>query len=456
MREVMREILYSVMMLAAVTFTACSNEEMSETETPRGLTLSASVENLSTRASMTDQSTSMTDDKGTWKFAFENKDQVSVTNNTISDFYTFQKVGEQFTCTNASATHENVDWYAYFPSNDVNLTGQDGTLNGVANKLAAAGKTEQATTGEKGLAITLKAQVAVLRIVEADKEGALDIHVKTGDNKWVTGLSAQKDETKFDVKTSNTKTTLFSKKNAMAGDFSYVVVPAGVGIEVYNGEVLISKTATGLAAGKYYTITSVPTQGKSYATIDGNKEWVDWVQLWPGGPRFATKNVDKPMTWTEAAKTGKDFAWGENWRTPNADEVTETGKSSDGNSFGGLLAVWDADNDTYISAKDSPSIKVEEKHTNTVEDDIVIFTGVYAGYTKTQLTLYNKIDKDGGSNFDFWTTSENTASDGRIFGCKFNITVIKDDAKKNHIVGFGIDQRQYKDRIYLVRPVLAK
>lgn len=36
MREVMREILYSVMMLAAVTFTACSNEEMSETETLRG------------------------------------------------------------------------------------------------------------------------------------------------------------------------------------------------------------------------------------------------------------------------------------------------------------------------------------------------------------------------------------------------------------------------------------
>lgn len=456
MREVMREILYSVMMLAAVTFTACSNEEMSETETPRGLTLSASVENLSTRASMTDQSTSMTDDKGTWKFAFENDDKVSVTNKTILDFYTFQKVGEQFTCTDAKATEENADWYAYFPSNEVDLTRQDGTLNGVANKLAAAGKTAKATTGEKGLAITLKAQVAVLRIVEADKEGALDIHVKTGDNKWVTGLSAQKYQTKFDVKTSNTKTTLFSKKNAMAGDFSYVVVPAGVGIEVYNGEVLISKTTTGLTAGKYYTITSVPTQGKSLATINGTDEWVYWVQLWPGGPRFATKNVDKPMTWTEAAKKGTDFVWGENWRTPNADEVTETGKSSDGNSFGGFLADWDAKKITFVSAKNSPSIKVEIKDVNKVEDDIVIFTGVYAGYTKTQLTLYNKTDKDGGSNFDFWTTSENTASDGRIYGCKFNITVIKDDSKENHITGFGINQREAKTKEFLVRPVLAK
>ena len=440
----MRDILYSVMMLAAVTFTACSNEEMSETETPRGLTLSASVENLSTRASMTDKSTSMTDEKGTWKFAFENDDKVSVTNNTILDFYTFQKVGEQFTCANASATHENVDWYAYFPGNEVDLTGQDGTLNGVANKLAAAGKTEQATTGEKGLAITLKAQVAVLRIVEADKEGALDIHVKTGDNKWVTGLSAQKYQTKFDVKTSNTKTTLLSKENVKAGDFSYVVVPAGVGIQVYNGGVLISKTTTGLTAGKYYTITSVPTQGKSLATINGTDEWVDWVQLWPGGPRFATKNVDKPMTWTEAAKKGTDFAWGENWRTPNAEEVTEeVKKSNEGILYGGLL--YDAFTPKIVDG--APSIKVEKKDVNKVEDDVVIFTGVYPGYTKTKLTLYNRINQDGNSNFDFWTTSEKNG-----YGGKFSI-MTHDDL----ILGFGMWYADNKnDKKYLVRPILVK
>lgn len=437
----MREVLYSVMMLAVVTFTACSNDDMSETQTQKGLTLSASVENLSTRASMTEV------DSVTWKFAFENNDKVSVTNNTIRDFYTFQKVGEQFTYANASATHENADWYAYFPGNEVDLTGQTGTMNGVAKYFAAAGKTTQPTTGKNGLAITLQAKVAVLRIVEADKEGALDIHVKTAKDKWVTGLSAQKNQTKFDVKASNTKTTLFSKKNAMAGDFSYVVVPAGVGIEVYNGEVLISKTTSGLTAGKFYTITSVPTQGKSHATINGKDELVDWVQLWPGGPRFATKNVDKPMTWTEAAKTGKDFAWGENWRTPNADEVTETGKSSDGNSFGGFLADWDAKKITFVSAKNSPSIKVERKDVNKVEDDIVIFTGVYAGYTKTQLTLYNKIGADDKSYFDFWTTSEFFG-----YGCKFGITI----DKELKIGGFGISKLENKDRKYLVRPVLVK
>ena len=437
----MRVKLYSVIMLAVVTFTACSNDEMSETQTQKGLTLSASVENLSTRASMKDES-------GTWKFAFENNDKVSVSNSKITENYTFQKAGDQFTCANAMATTEAADWYAYFPSNDVDLTRQDGTLNGVANYLAAAGKTTQATTGKDGLAITLHAQVAVLRIVEADKKGELDINVKTTDDKWVTGLSALKNQTKFDVKTSNSKTTLLSKENVEAGDFNYVVVPAGVGIQVYNGTVLISQTSTGLTAGKYYTITSVPTQGKSYATINGNKELVGWVQLWPGGPRFATKNVAKTMTWTEAKKTGTEFVWGENWRIPNAEEVTENAKKSkEGILYGGLLMDYVKDNQTFIDAEGSPSVKVEQKDVNKQEDDIVTFTGVYPGYTKTQLTLYNQIDKQGDSHFDFWTTSEFFG-----YGCKFGITI----DKELKIGGFGIFKLENKDTKYLVRPVLAK
>ena len=432
----MRVKLYSVIMLAVVTFTACSNDEMSETQTQKGLTLSASVENLSTRATMTDES-------GTWKFAFENNDQVSVSNSKITENYTFQKTGEQFTCANAMATTEAADWYAYFPSNDVDLTRQDGTLNGVANYLAAAGKTTQATTGKDGLAITLHAQVAVLRIVEADKKGELDINVKTADDKWVTGLSALKNQTKFDVKTSNSKTTLLSKENVEAGDFNYVVVPAGVGIQVYNGDVLISQTTSGLTAGKYYTITSVPTQGKSYATINGNKELVGWVQLWPGGPRFATKNVAKTMTWTEAKKTGTEFVWGENWRTPNAEEVTEKVKESKEKiSYGGLL--YDRENSK--SAEGSPSVKIEQKDVNKQKDDIVTFTGVYPGYTKTQLTLYNQIGTDHYSYFDFWTTSESSG-----YGYKFGIMIVE-----NTIRAFGIYQWQNKDNNLRVRPVLVK
>lgn len=433
----MRVKLYSVIMLAVVTFTACSNDEMSETQTQKGLTLSASVENLSTRASMKDES-------GTWKFAFETNDPVSVSNSKITEDYTFQKTGEQFTCANAMATNEAADWYAYFPSNNVDLTGQNGTLNGVANYLAAAGKTTQATTGENGLAITLHAQVAVLRIVEADKKGALDIQVKTADGKkWVTGLSAQKNQTKFDVKTSGTKTTLLSKEKVEAGDFNYVVVPAGMGIEVWNGGVLISKTTTGLAAGKYYTITSVPTKGQSHATINNKEELVDWVQLWPGGPRFATQNVAEPMTWTEAAKKGTDFVWGKNWRTPNADEITEeVKKSNEGILYGGFW--YDYWNNELI--KGAPSVKVEQKDVNNVEDDIVTFTGVYPGYTKTQLTLYNRRDQLGYNNFEFWTTSGDNSK-----GYSFRIMT------QNEVIGyFGISKFENKDTRYLVRPILAK
>lgn len=433
----MREILYSVMMLAAVTFTACSNEEMGETETPkRGLTLHASMENLSTRASMTDES-------GTWKFAFENNDQVSVTNTKITDFYTFQNVGDQFTCANAEATTENADWYAYYPDNKVDLTNQTGLLKDVANKLAAVGQTAQATTGKDGLAITLHAQVAVLRIVEADKEGALDIQVKTAKDKWVTGLSAQKNQTTFNVVTSDTKTTLLSKENVKAGDFSYVVVPAGMTIKVYNGKDLISQTKEdGLAAGKYYTITSLPTQGQSYASINDKKELVDWVQLWPGGPRFATKNVAEPMTWTDAVKTGKDFAWGENWRTPNADEIMRDTLVNKEATFGGFCYNWHEN----TTAKGSPSIKIEQKDANNAKEDIVTFTGVYPGYTKTQLTLYNQIDKHGDSHFDFWTTSESNN-----YGGKFSII-----AQGKTIGGYGMFYLDNKNTPLLVRPVLAK
>lgn len=353
-------------------------------------------------------------------------------------------LGGAFTCENATATTEAADWYAYFPSNDVDLTGQDGTLNGVANYLAAAGKTTQATTGENGLAITLSAQVAVLRIVEADKEGTLDIQVKTAKDKWVTGLSAQKNQTKFDVKTSNSKTTLLSKENVKAGDFNYVVVPAGMGIEVWNGDVLISKTTTGLTAGKYYTITSVPTKGQSYATINGKNELVDWVQLWPGGPRFATQNVAEPMTWTDAAKSGTEFVWGKNWRTPNADEITEeVKKSKEGILYGGL--AYDSDKRTAVEG--SPSVKVEQKDVNNQEDDIVTFTGVYPGYTKTQLTLYNKIGADENSYFDFWTTSESGG-----YGGKFSV-IAQDDTIGYYGMWY---YRENKDTKYWVRPVLAE
>lgn len=426
----MRKFLYSVFMLAAVVLAACSNDDNGDTQPKRGMTLNASVENLSSRATMTDES-------GTWKFAFAANDQVSVSNSKITSYYTFTNNGSQFTCAQAEVTKEAADWYAYFPGNAVDLKNQTGTFADVANKFAVAGKTAQTTTGENGLSITLKPKVAVLRIVAVDKKGILDIHVKTtADGKWVKGLTAKKDAADFTVSTSEAKTTLLHKAagEVKAGDINYVVVPAGVKIAIYNGGLLLNTTkADGLKAGKYYTITSGPTKGKTNALINGQETPVEWVQLWAGGPRFATQNVAEEMTWTDAANTGKEYVWGENWRTPTAAEVTEEG---------GLQAEWNTKEGKWVVKEGSPTINVTTK--DGIEETVE-FTGVQPGYTKNTLTLYNKIDSHGYSHFNFWTTTENNG-----YGCMYRIMIDKG------IIGiFGPSAFESKDTKCLVRPVLS-
>lgn len=424
----MKKFLYSVFMLAVVILTACSNDDNGDTQPKRGMTLNASVENLSSRATMTDES-------GTWKFAFAENDQVSVSNNKITSYYTFTNNGSQFTSTDAMVTTEDAYWYAYFPGNEVDLKNQTGTFADVANKFAVAGKTAQTTTGENGLSITLKPKVAVLRVVAVDKKGILDIHVKTADGGWVKGLTATKDAADFTVSTSDSKTTLLHKAEGTvnAGEINYVVVPAGVKIAIYNGDLLLNTTKVGLTAGKYYTITSGPTKGKTNALINGQETPVEWVQLWAGGPRFATQNVAEEMTWTDAANTGKEYVWGENWRTPTAAEVTEEG---------GLQAEWNTKEGKWVVKEGSPTINVTTK--DGIEETVE-FTGVQPGYTKNTLTLYNKIDSHGYSHFNFWTTTENNG-----YGCMYRIMIDKG------IIGiFGPSSFESKDTKCLVRPVLS-
>lgn len=172
-----------------------------------------------------------------------------------------------------------------------------------------------------------------------------------------------------------------------AGEINYVVVPADVKIEIYNGDMLLNKTKdAGLTAGKYYTITSGPTKGTETATLaNGTTETVEWVQLWAGGPRFATKNVAEEMTWTDAAKTGKEYVWGANWRTPKAEEVEVEG---------GLLFDWS----TGQAQAGSPTFTITTAADGT--EETVVFTGVQPGYTKNTLTLYKKV-VNGYNQFDF-------------------------------------------------------
>lgn len=351
----MKKTLLFLLAATAMMMTGCSNDDFGGAT--QGMTLNATVEQPASRATMAEG------EKSTYKFSFANNDMLNVTNSEVSNYYTFTKNGETFTSTNAKPTNADADWYAYFPGNTVDLTNQNGDLDGVANHYACAGKTASATTGADGLTIALKPQVAILRIVNVDGT-ACDIKVKTADGKCVSGLKAKNNEAGFDVVTSESKVTLLTASEPRT---YYIAVPAGVQITIYNGDTKFkATTAAGLTAGKYYTLTTGPVTGKADATIGDTTEKVDWVQLWAGGPKFATQNVDGTMTWTAA---NANTFWGTKWRVPTKEEMSGlVGSSTEGgNSF------------------TTTTVKVEYLEENN--EFGFKFTGVQPGYTKNSIFL---------------------------------------------------------------------
>ena len=319
----MKKTLLLALAAVATIFTSCSSDIINDNDDlnngqGKGMTLIANVEQDDTRATLDTKETF-----GTWKFDFTDKDNVVVGNSTINDYYTFTKSGDTFSSTDAKVTSSDADWYAYYPATDINLTNQEGTEASAAKLYALAGATETATNGANGLTINMKAQAAVLRIVKVDNYGPCDIYLKTTGDKYVTGLTAKKDEAGFVVETSTEQVSVFKKdSNGNAGIY-YVIVPAGVYLEVWNDGIKFKTTTKGLTAGKYYTLTSGPTTGTATATIDGKTETIGWVQLWIGGPRIAVKNASDKMDLENARKTGDNCIWGNNWKTPSLDEVKD-------------------------------------------------------------------------------------------------------------------------------------
>lgn len=288
----MKKTLLFLIAATAMMMTGCSNDDFGGAT--QGMTLNATVEQPASRATMTGPN------DGSYKFSFTDNDKLYVTNSEVSNYYTFTKNGETFTSNDAKTTNEAADWYAYFPGNTVDLTGQKGDLAGVANYYACAGKTAEATTGANGLAITLKPKVAILRIVKVDNSSTpCDINITTTGG-WISGMKAQSSVADFDVVTSQSKVTLLSQT---AAGVYYIAVPAGKQITIYNGGTKLKATKVdghGLTAGKYYTVTTGDVTGKANATINGETKEIGWVQLWAGGPKFATQNVDGTMSWTAA------------------------------------------------------------------------------------------------------------------------------------------------------------
>ena len=365
-------------MLATMVLAACSSDDTTEPVVKRGMVLKANVEDTDTRATLTDN-------EGKWKFAFATNDKVKVGNDQVEGYYTFTNDGTEFKSADAMQTTKAATWYAYFPDETISLVNQSGDLADVANRYALAGATATPTTGSDGLTVTMKAKAAVLRIVGVDKGDCLDINVQT-DGGYVSGLVADKKTAGFSVQTSTAKVSLLSTPDA---GVYYVVVPAGVKLSVYKGEALIKATKEGgLTAGKYYTLKTGNNDGWEYATINGEQVKKFWVQLWPGGPKFAKENVEKKLTWSEATAKGSAYVWGANWRTPTKDELTFVSEQTL----------------TPINAK------AEVKVQNGVPG--ILCTGIQPGYTDKTIFL----PSNNGSE-DYFEGSYSTSTEGENSNC---------------------------------------
>lgn len=397
-------------MLATMVLAACSSDDTTEPVVKRGMVLKANVEDTDTRATITDN-------EGKWKFAFATNDLVKVGNDEVESYYTFKNNGTVFESTDALQTTKAATWCAYFPGETIDLRNQSGEFADVANKYTLAGATASATTGSDGLTVTMKAKAAVLRIVGVKDGDCLDINVQTAEG-YVSGLTAAKNSAGFKVQTSTAKVTLLSKQKA---GVYYVVVPAGVKLLVYKGKELIKATkAGGLTAGKYYTLKTGDTDGWEYATINGEQVKKYWVQLWPGGPKFATENVAEKMNFTEACKTGDAYVWGANWRTPTKDEIDDIINSS----TKGLVSC---------------EVITQEGKVG------LLYKGLMPEYTDKTLFINSESSTTEHVGFSYWTSTKEQNGEGHAFSIlimdvQFYVWSIKTNAITN----------------YFVRPVLAK
>ena len=397
----MKKILYSVFMLATMVLAACSSDDTTEPDVKRGMVLKANVEDTDTRATIDTVG-------GKWKFAFATGDEVKVGNDEVESYYTFKNNGTVFESTDALQTTAATNWYAYFPGETIDLRNQSGDFADAATKYALAGATATPTTGSDGLTVTMKAKAAVLRIVGVDKGDCLDINVQT-DGGYVSALVADKKTAGFSVQTSTAKVSLLSTPDA---GVYYVVVPAGVKLSVYKGKELIKATkAGGLTAGKYYTLKTGDVDGEEDATIDGVVVKKKWVQLWPGGPKFAKENVKDKLTFTEACKTGDEYVWGANWRTPTKDELNN------------------------LTKKDLMSCEVI-----TQEGKVgLLYKGLMPGYTDKTLFLPSESSTTEHVGFNYWTSTGEQNGEGNmlsilIYGVESYVWLMQMNAVTNSFV----------------------
>ena len=117
------------------------------------------------------------------------------------------------------------------------------------------------------------------------------------------------------------------------GTVFYIPLPEGshkLDITVTDGNgvtyEMAGKNAHTFVRSSFYTLTFKSATGTAKANINGTMKDVQWVRLWPEGPKFAVMNYGANTvtdhgdynTW-DSLCNGQP--WGSNWRTPTKDEM---------------------------------------------------------------------------------------------------------------------------------------
>ncbi len=135
------------------------------------------------------------------------------------------------------------------------------------------------------------------------------------------------------------------------------------------------------------TMTKVGTKGSAKAWYKGEDTYVNWVQLWPGGPRFAEVNLENDrQSWTESrgADDAARLMWGDHWYVPTKADMTEL-----------YIAATEGEGSTRISA-DRSATEFE-------------FTGKMEGYTDNVLRLPALDAQLYHISAPYWTGTDNLA-----------------------------------------------
>jgi len=358
------------LMAGAAVLAACTKEITPSQELKKGMTLSVEVVDPSTKAGFTDNS------DGSWAFNFQEGDKVTVWNSEAGEGTRFEFVfdGTNFVGEHAVPTAATATWYAEFGTGSV--AEQDGTKANLANCYALRGSQTDVAAESTTLSIYMLPQLSVLKV--KNWNDAFGLKVKFSDGKFWDGTYSYDASGAIVYGESDDATVYTASKEA----YSYAVVPAATQITIMDGETVVNSTkASGLTAGKYYTLKV----GNGWCLKGSWDDWADDIVL---TEVIDGRWVSSPLEM--AANTSFKFHLNDTWQGTNWELNGDWGKmgKQDKLSFG------------------SNNIVVYEKSTYPVILDFIsktIYFGYYCVCGSTDWTVDYPLFYDGSKYFRDFT-----------------------------------------------------